>query len=48
MPIASSIGAPGRGDLDVDRPDAKTTRFLRYYREVAGRGTMDEALITVA
>src|SRR5262249_50782237 len=48
MPIATSIGAPGRADLDVDRPDAKTTRFLRYYREVAGGGTMDDALITAA
>jgi hypothetical protein len=48
MPIATSINAPARHMLDVDHPDAKATRFLRYYREVAGHGTMDEALITIA
>jgi hypothetical protein len=48
LPIATAINAPRRAMLDVDHPDAKTTRFLRYYREVAGHGTMDESLITVA
>jgi hypothetical protein len=47
-PIATEIDSAARGDLDVDNPDGKLTRFLRYYREVAGAGTMDESLITIA
>lgn len=47
-PIADAIRGPGRADLDVRDPDSKLSRFLRYYREVAGQGTMDDALISVA
>jgi hypothetical protein len=47
LPIARAIRGPNARDLDVDDPDAKTTRFLRYYREVAGAGTLDESLVTV-
>jgi hypothetical protein len=48
MPIAEQVRGPGRAGLDVRNPDSKLSRFLRYYREVARRGTMDDALITVA
>jgi hypothetical protein len=34
--------------LALDNPDAKVTRFLRYFRQVAGWGTLDESLVTVA
>ncbi|HTJ40582.1 MAG TPA: DUF362 domain-containing protein [Kofleriaceae bacterium] len=47
LPIARSIGAPAADDLDLDRPDAKTTKFLRYYREVGFTGTLDESLVTI-
>ncbi len=47
-PIAESIHARNRGQFDVQDPDAKLTRFLRYYREVLRGGTMDDALITVS
>lgn len=43
---------PNAGDaqamLDLDDPDAKVTKFLRYYRQTAGKGTLDPALVTVA
>jgi hypothetical protein len=32
---------------DLDNPDAMFTKFLRYYRQVYGAGTMDPALIEV-
>jgi hypothetical protein len=32
---------------DLDNPDAMFTKFLRYYRQVHGSGTMDPALIEV-
>lgn len=32
---------------DLDDPEAKVTRFLRYYRQVHGSGTLDERLVTV-
>jgi hypothetical protein len=34
--------------LDLDDPDSKVSRFLRYFRQTAGRGTLDPALVTVA
>jgi len=34
--------------FDLDDPDAKFTKFLRYYRLVRGTGTLDPAMITVA
>ena len=37
-----------RAYLDLDDPDAKVTKFLRYYRQVYGAGTIDPALIEVA
>ena len=33
--------------LDLDDPDSKISRFLRYYRQTAGRGTLDPSLVTV-
>ena len=32
---------------DLDNPDSKVSRFLRYFRQVAGKGTLDAALVTV-
>ena len=43
MPISGA----NKAICDLDTPDAKVVRFLRYYREVAGTGTLDESLITV-
>lgn len=34
--------------FDLDSPEAKLTKFLRYYREVYGKGTIDPDLIDVA
>lgn len=38
-----------RGDamLDLRDPDSKVSKFLQYYRAVAGHGTLDESLIEV-
>jgi hypothetical protein len=33
--------------LALDNPDSKVSRFLRYFRQVAGWGTLDEKLVTV-
>jgi hypothetical protein len=32
---------------NLDDPDAKVTKFLRYFRQVSGSGTLDPALVTV-
>jgi len=37
-----------KAHLDLDNPEAKFTKFLRYYREVYGKGTIDPDLIDVA
>lgn len=37
-----------RAHFDLDDPDAKFTKFIRYYRQVRGAGTLDPTLITVA
>jgi hypothetical protein len=37
-----------RDHFDLDNADAKITKFLRYYRQVLGKGTFDPALINVA
>ena len=38
----------GRAALyDVDDPDSRLSRFLRYFREVHGSGTLDQKLIDV-
>ncbi len=34
--------------LALDNPGAKVSRFLRYFRQAAGWGTLDESLVTVA
>lgn len=34
--------------LDLDNPNATLTKFLRYYRQVYERGTLDASLIDVA
>lgn len=47
-PIAERVGARGRAAFDLRDPDSKLSRFLRDYRAVAGAGTLDEALVTVA
>ena len=39
------IGGANRHLFDVDDPRSSATRFLRYYREVLGKGTLDEKLI---
>ncbi len=40
--------AGGRAHLyDLDDPDSQLVRFLRYYRETAGAGTLDERLVEV-
>ncbi len=41
-------GGKHQGMLDLDDPDAKVTKFLRYYRQTAGKGTLDPSLVTVA
>lgn len=47
-PLAKRTNSRGLAQLDLANPDAKLSRFLRYYREVYRGGTMDDALITVA
>ncbi|MCB1940216.1 MAG: hypothetical protein KDE64_13590, partial [Rhodocyclaceae bacterium] len=42
------VGGVYQAMLDLDDPDAKVTRFLRYFRQTAGWGTLDPALVTVA
>jgi hypothetical protein len=48
MPLAQRTNSRGLADLDLQNPDSKLSRFLRYYREVYRGGTMDDALITAA
>jgi hypothetical protein len=43
MPLASQ----NRAEHDLDDPDSKVSRFLRYYRAVARAGALDPALVTV-
>ncbi|HEY0193273.1 MAG TPA: DUF362 domain-containing protein [Kofleriaceae bacterium] len=47
-PIATELGARGRGQFDVTDPDSKLSRFLRDYRQVYKAGTMTDELISVA
>jgi hypothetical protein len=42
------IGGPGRPLYDLDDQNAKFVKFLRYYRQVYGSGTMDLSLVDVA
>jgi hypothetical protein len=41
------IGGPGKALLDLDDENAKFVKFLRYYRQVHGSGTMDPSLVDV-
>ena len=41
------LGGQNRAMYDLDREDAKLTKFLRYYRQVFGAGTLDPALVDV-
>jgi len=41
-------GGARRDMWDLDDPSSFAVKFLRYYRQVAGRGTMDPSLIEVA
>ena len=34
--------------LNLDNPDSKVSKFLRYFREVGQAGTLDDKLVTVA
>lgn len=34
--------------FDLDDPESTCTKFLRYYREVYGRGTLDSSLVAVS
>jgi hypothetical protein len=43
MPIAGAR----RADYNLDDPDAKVVKFLRYWRQTAGHGTIDESLVDV-
>ncbi|MBK7534341.1 MAG: DUF362 domain-containing protein [Myxococcales bacterium] len=42
------LGSKSHAEHNLDDPDSKVSRFLRYYREVARAGTLDPALVTVA
>jgi len=42
------IRGPGLAGYDLDSETSKVTRFLRYYRQVYGAGTLDPALVDVA
>ena len=44
MPLRGARAAT----YDLDDPDSRVTRFLRYYRQVFGSGTLDEGLIEVS
>ncbi len=37
-----------RAMLNLDDPDSKVSKFLRYYRQVHGSGTLEPALVDVA
>ena len=50
--VPSSASGPDgsviRDMWDLDDPSSFAVKFLRYYRQVAGSGTMDPSLIEVA
>jgi hypothetical protein len=41
------LGGKHQERYDLDNPDSTLSRFLRYYREVYGGGTLDPALVKV-
>lgn len=45
--MADVPSAGSRSMLDLENPDAMVTKFLRYYREIHGRGTLDPSLVQV-
>lgn len=45
--LADVPSANKREQLDLDNPDATLTKFLRYYRQVYEKGTLDTSLIEV-
>jgi hypothetical protein len=42
------IGGATHADHNLDDPSSKVVKFLRYWRQIAGYGTLDESLIDVA
>lgn len=46
--LADVPSANKKALLDLDDPDAMVTKFLRYYREVRGKGTLESSLVDVA
>jgi hypothetical protein len=45
--IVHPVASKHKDMLDVGNPDSKTSRFLRYFRQTAGWGTLDPELVTV-
>ncbi len=45
--LVAPVAGKYKDMLALDNPDAKVSRFLRYFRQVAGWGTLDESLVTV-
>ncbi len=45
--MTETPSAQRKAHFDLDEPEAKLTKFLGYYRQVRGAGTLDPALITV-
>lgn len=41
------VGGRHHEMMDLDDPDSKVSRFLRYFRQTAGKGTLDPTLVTV-
>ncbi|MBP6837983.1 MAG: DUF362 domain-containing protein [Kofleriaceae bacterium] len=46
--LVRPLGSKYDAMLDLDTPDSKVSKFLRYYRQVAGAGTLDAGLVTLA
>jgi Domain of unknown function (DUF362) len=46
--MAETPSANRKSHLDLDAPDSKVSKFLRYYRQVYGKGTIDPSLIDVS
>jgi uncharacterized protein DUF362 len=42
------LGGANRAMLNLDDPDSKVSKFLRYYREAYGSGTLDQGLVELA
>ncbi len=46
--LVMPVQGAGRAMYDLDSEESKITKFLRYYRQTSGWGTLDPALIQVA